>query len=274
MPSVLMAFVCPSDEIDCMSPRHAAVFAIGFVSLVSCLQARAQNATDGQWHYLVQPYIMFPNMKGETGVRELPLISIDENPGDIFENLQMGAMFYAEAQNDRWTFSTDTLYMNLGSDISRNEPGLIEEINVDVSQIGWELAAMRRITPQYELGLGLTYNQIDVDMRIAVGLPGPPSEISGGLEEDWIDPTIVARGTWPINDKWFVQARGNIGGFGVGSDLMWQLMADVGYQPSEKWFMTFGYRIIDIDYEHGSGADRFVYDVQTFGPVARVGFRF
>ena len=89
-----------------------------------------------------------------------------------------------------------------------------------------------------------------------------------------IDPTIVMRGTWPINDKWFIQARGNIGGFGVVSDLMWQLMVDVAYQPSEKWFMTFGYRVIDIDYEHGSGADRFVYDVQTFGPVARLGFRF
>ena len=141
--------------------------------------AQAQNAPDGRWHYLVQPYIMFPNMKGETGVRELPLISIDESPSDIFENLQMGAMFYAEAQNDRWTFSTDTLYMNLGSDMSRNEPGLIEDISVDVSQIGWELAAMRRLTPRYELGLGLTYNQIDVDMEIAVGLPGPPSQISG-----------------------------------------------------------------------------------------------
>ena len=71
---------------------------------------------------------MFPNMKGETGIRNLPPVHIDESPSDIFENLQMGAMFYAEAQNDRWTFSTDTLYMNLGSDMSRNEPGLIEAV--------------------------------------------------------------------------------------------------------------------------------------------------
>jgi len=35
-----------------------------------------------------------------------------------------------------------------------------------------------------------------------------------------------------------------------------------------------GYRVIDIDYAHGSGADRFVYDMSTFGPQLRFGFRF
>jgi hypothetical protein len=94
------------------------------------------------------------------------------------------------------------------------------------------------------------------------------------LEEDWIDPSVVMRATLPINDQWFFQARGNIGGFGVGSELMWQVMADFGYRPSEKWFVTFGYRIIDMDFEDGSGPDRFVYDMQTFGPVARIGFLF
>ena len=133
-------------------------------SLVAGPAAYAQDAPDGRWHYLVQPYVMFPNMKGETGIRNLPPVHIDESPSDIFENLQMGAMFYAEAQNDHWTFSTDTLYMNLGADMSTNEPGLIEDVDVDVSQLGWELAVMRRLTPQYELGLGLTYNQIDVDV--------------------------------------------------------------------------------------------------------------
>ena len=149
-------------------------------SLVAGPAAYAQDAPDGRWHYLVQPYVMFPNMKGETGIRNLPPVHIDESPSDIFENLQMGAMFYAEAQNDHWTFSTDTLYMNLGADMSTNEPGLIEYVDVDVSQLGWELAVMRRLTPQYELGLGLTYNQIDVDVEVSVGLPGPPSQISGG----------------------------------------------------------------------------------------------
>jgi hypothetical protein len=236
--------------------------------------AFAQSMPDGQWHYLVQPYAMFPNMKGETSVAGLQPIHVDEDPQDIFDNLQMGAMFYAEARNDTWTFSTDLLYMDLGAEMSSDGPALIEEIEVGVAQIGWEIAALRRLTPNFELGLGLTYNQLEVDVDISVVLPGPPTELSAGGKEEWIDPTVVARATWPINDHWFLQARGNVGGFGVGSDLMWQIMADVGYRPSEAWFLTFGYRVIDFDYDQGSGLDRFVYDMKTFGPVLRLGFVF
>jgi hypothetical protein len=32
--------------------------------------------------------------------------------------------------------------------------------------------------------------------------------------------------------------------------------------------------VIYIDYETGSGDDRFVYDMTTFGPVLRFGFDF
>ena len=274
MPSVPMAYADPSGQIAAMKNRTLPVLAILASTIFPILPAHAQNAPDGQWHYLVQPYAMFPNMKGETGIADLPPVHVDEDPQDIFDNLRMGAMLYLEAQNDRWTFSSDVLFMELGSDISTD--GILTDGDVDVSQVGWELAAMRRLTPNFELGLGLTYNQIDVDVELTIDLPGPigPNEVSGGLEEDWIDPTIVARFTYPISDKWFLQARGNIGGFGVGSDLMWQVMADVGYRPSEKWFFSFGYRIIDIDFEDGSGTDRFVYDMQTFGPVLKLGFSF
>lgn len=263
-----------SAEIRAMKAKQILVSAVLVASFGAVSPSFGQQAPDGRWHYLVQPYVMFPNMKGETGVAGFQPIPVDEDPQDIFDNLQMGAMFYAEARNDTWTFSTDLLYMDLGHEISNNEPGFISEIDVSVAQLGWELAAMRRLTPNFELGLGLTYNQIDVDIDIAVALPGPPSQLSLGGKEEWLDPTVVARGTWPINDQWFIQARGNIGGFGVGSDLMWQIMADVGYRPSDAWFFTFGYRVIDFDYDQGSGLGRFVYDMQTFGPVLRLGFNF
>jgi hypothetical protein len=242
--------------------------------LIGSSFAHAQNAPDGRWHYLVEPYAMFPNMRGETGIGNLPPISVDEDPSDIFDKLQMGAMLYVEARNDTWTFSSDVLFMDLGADFGDDDPVTLLEGELDVSQVGWELAAMRRLTPWLELGLAATYNQVDVDLEVNVALPGPPTQITAGREEDWIDPTIVMRATLPINDHWFFQARGNVGGFGVGSELMWQIMADVGYRPSQKWFFTFGYRIIDIDYDSGGGPDRFVYDMQTFGPVARIGFEF
>jgi hypothetical protein len=237
--------------------------------------ARAQDASDGGWHYLVEPYAMFPNMKGETGIGNFPPVHVDQDPQDIFDHLQMGAMFFLEARNENWALSSDLLYMDLEADIE--QATLVAGGKVGVSQLGWELAALRRVGPWFELGLGLTYNKIDADVDIDVlALVGPDYTLSAGLTEEWIDPTMVARATLPFGDKWFFQARANLGGFGIGnaSELNWQLQADVGYRPSGKWRLSFGYRLIDIDYDQGSNGDRFVYDVRTFGPVLRLGYSF
>src|SRR5690348_10064025 len=81
--------------------------------LAAAAGARAQGAPDDGWHFLVEPYAMFPNMEGETGIGNLPPVHVDEDPQDIFDHLQMGAMLFFEARNDRWAFSTDLLYMDL-----------------------------------------------------------------------------------------------------------------------------------------------------------------
>jgi len=269
-----MARAVPRNQIAGVK-THARRIATLF-ALISSAAANAQIAPDGSWHYLAQPYAMFPNMHGKTGIADLPTVPVDEDPGDIFDHLQMGAMLYLEARNDHWAFSSDVLYMDLGSDIE-SSVGPVDIVgDADVSQIGWELAVLRRITPSFELGVGLTYNQVDVDLDLTTTTILGATDRSGGLEQNWIDPTIVFRATRPLDDdgRWFFQARGNVGGFGVGSDLMWQIMAHVIFRPSEKWSFSFGYRVIDIDFEDGSGPDHFVYDMQTFGPELRLGINF
>jgi hypothetical protein len=235
--------------------------------------AGSAQAQEGGWRYLVEPYLMLPNMRGDAGVGNLPPAHVDENPGDIFDNLQFGAMLFFEARNDRWAFSSDVLFMDLESDI---QGALSAGGKAGISQLGWELAVLRRVAPWCEVGFGLTYNEIDADVRLDFILPGGSTSVSSGLTEDWIDPNLVARATWPLGDKWFFQARANIGGFGIGSgsELFWQLQADLGYRPSEKWQFVFGYRLIDTDYDQGSGAERFIYDMQNFGPVLKLGYSF
>jgi hypothetical protein len=94
------------------------------------------------------------------------------------------------------------------------------------------------------------------------------------LTETWFDPMIIARIKKSEVDKFVYQFRGEIGGFGIGSDLAWQIQAYAGYRFSKLFEMTAGYRIISLDYESGSGQDRFEYDVDTSGPVIRFGFNF
>ena len=77
-----------------------------------------------------------------------------------------------------------------------------------------------------------------------------------------------------MHEKWLLQFRGDFGGFGIGSDFTWQLQAHAGYQFSKLFKLTACYRIIGVDYDKGSGQDRFVHDINTFGPVLRLGLNF
>ena len=64
--------------------------------------------------------------------------------------------------------------------------------------------------------------------------------------------------------------RGDIGGFGVGSDFSWHTTAYASWQVAEHGNLLIGYRHLDVDYEDGSGASRFKMDVSEGGPT--VGF--
>ena len=57
-----------------------------------------------------------------------------------------------------------------------------------------------------------------------------------------------------------------VGGFGVGSDLMWDASLNLGYQWMEGFSTTIGYRYLDVDYDK----DGYVYDIAQDGPT--IGF--
>jgi hypothetical protein len=73
-------------------------------------------------------------------------------------------------------------------------------------------------------------------------------------------------------NRWRLRISGNIGGFGIGSDLAWQVYPFVGYRFSRLFELSAAYRWLGMDYETGSGTDMFRYDMVTFGP--EIGFVF
>ena len=222
------------------------------------------------WHFLLEPYLMFPNMHGTTGLGGLPNAEVDEDPGDIFKNLQFGAMLYAEAHKGFWTISSDLTYMKLKSDVNIKN-GIVSG-TAEIKQLAWELAGMRQLAPWFELGLAFQLNNIKSDVDLIINTSGGQQERVSHVDETWVDPSVLTRVKFDLSKKWFFQFRGNIGGGGIGSDLYWQLQSYFGYRFSKLFQLSVGYRVIYIDYETGSGDDRFVYDMTTFGPVIRFGF--
>lgn len=245
-----------------------------FVIIICVAKATNSGAQDStttnKWHFLLEPYIMFPNMNGTVGVGDLPNAHPDENAADIFKNLQFGAMLYAEAKKGFWTFSSDLTYMHLKSEANINDA--LGSGTVEIKQLAWELAGMRQLAPWFELGLAFQLNSIKSDVDLIINSAGGPLERFSHADETWVDPSVLVRVKTDLSRKWFFQFRGNIGGGGIGSNLYWQLQSYFGYRVSKLFQLSAGYRVIYVDYENGSGRDRFKYDMTTFGPVLRFGF--
>ena len=252
------------------------VFLVLILSILFSGNAMAQDSgtfvsENNKWTFLVEPYMMFPNMSGTVGLGDLPEATLDASSNDILGQLKMGFMLNAEASTGKWAIGSDLLYMDLAKGIEARN--LISSGEITAKQLGWEVSGLYRVTPWLEVGLGGLLNSINsgADLNVkAIG--GGTTSKSKSLTKTWFDPMLITRISSKSGEKFIYQFRGEIGGFGVGSDLAWQIQAYAGYRFSKLFQIMGGYRIISLDYESGSGENRFMYNVDTSGPVVRFGF--
>jgi hypothetical protein len=249
-----------------------------FMLVIGPEVASAQDSLDARsagvkWHFKVEPYLMFPNMSGQTGVAGLPLADVDASASDIFSKLQMGFMLNVDAGNGTWAVNSDFLYMNLKQELSAST--LINSGKVNAKQMGWEVSGFRRVAPWLEFGIGGLLNSIELDLNVTQNqVGGGTISKSGNQSKTWLDPMLISRFSTTGNGKIYGQLRAELGGFGIGSDFAWQIQGIAGYRFSKLFDMSLGYRAISLDYKDGDGPKAFVYDVTTFGPMVRFGFSF
>jgi hypothetical protein len=116
------------------------VCAFSFQTAIAQDSLSKTPSKSNKWHYRVEPYLLFPNMVGETGISAFPLVEVDASTGDIFDKLQIGAMLNFEAANDKWAINSDVLYMNLEKDLKPST--IIKSGRINAKQFGWELAGL------------------------------------------------------------------------------------------------------------------------------------
>lgn len=94
-----------------------------------------------------------------------------------------------------------------------------------------------------------------------------PSEISQSI--DWIDPFVGMRARYKFNERLYGIAKADVGGFGISSDLVWQVYAALGFMLSERTSMELGYKHLAVDYtRHG-----FTFDADMSGLMLGMSIR-
>lgn len=237
-----------------------------FGAALMVMTAPAVAQTEDGWQHTLAAYLMAAGMDGEVGIGPVSAHA-DLEFSDILDHLKMGTMAAYAAERGPLALGVDVIYMNLEANAELVGAGLNAE--VDQATVSVDLAY--DLTTNFEVLGGARFNDIDTN----IGLVSVEGEVRrAGRTESWVDPYIGGRLTLPFANSWDFVVRADVGGFDVGSELAWQLVTRLDWRTTEHFIMTFGYRVLDVDYDDGEGADRFLYDVQIGGPLLGVAWRF
>ena len=90
------------------------------------------------------------------------------------------------------------------------------------------------------------------------------------MAHDWIDPYVGVRARYQWSPAWYLTAKADVGGFGVGSSFAWEVYGALGCQLTRRVFAEAGYRYLYTDYHHNG----FIYNVTTSGAQVTFGVVF
>lgn len=242
------------------------------IALAALLAGGGASAADDGWEHTVVLYGIGASIDGDAGIGNVTA-DVDVSFGDILDNLEFGAMAAYRGERGRWAVVADLIFMALEQKKSGLGPLGGTRAKVEADQLIVELDVSYAVTERLDAYGGLRYWELDNEIDVVGG--GPlGTTLSADKTEDWVDPVVGLRYLMPINESWQFITRGDIGGFGVGSDFTWHVSAFANWRVSEHGSVLLGFRYLDVDYDDGSGTGRFKWDVIEGGPTVGFAWRF
>lgn len=256
------------------SPAVNEPFRLDFGALQDDPPASLPEVPEDDWRVDVTAYMWLTAMDGDVGVGPLTR-SVHASFIDILESTDsfVGLAGRLEIGKGRWAGFIEALASKMGvEDLSG--PAGAASADLSSTMILVDFGAMFRVFEEpasngggrphmLDVYAGGRFQSIDVELD-------PEVAATRSESKNWLDPIVGARGIIQLSERFDLTLMGDIGGFGVGSDLTWSLRALVGYH-----FTMFdtpatvfaGYAALGTDYVDGSGLGRFEWDIISHGPL-------
>lgn len=247
-----------------------------------CLAADSGPPPPEEWTIRVTALVMAADLSGEadfTGGETVGgnLIRGELDYGDVYPDPQPLWFVDFSAKRGRWGLWVRGQYLGWDDVVALANMTLLEETSWFV-----EADAGHAVGAHWWMFLGIRRFDVELVAEIPTppGLPFPPS-ISTWVDESWTDPIAGAEFRYALATSWEIAGRGDVGGFGVGSQLSWSLEATLQWNVGRHFGVTGGYRVFDTDYENEwthtfSGGDSVTvtdtYDTRIDGPTLGLTF--
>ena len=230
------------------------------------------------WTYQATFYGWATALNGSVGVRNLPPATVDVTFGDILQHFSGAVMGSFLARNGDWMILTDLVWAQLSGDARlkvANEPSVKAKQRLLIASA---LAGYRLPLGNPDLDLSVTagvrYQRLTLDATLTPGTL-PFVDLKNEQTKAWLDPVVGLVVQYRINERWFLNALADIGGFGVGSQLTSQGVVSLGYNWTETISTAVGYRALYTDYKSsGDRTGTFRYDTTMHGPFVSLGIHF
>jgi hypothetical protein len=232
--------------------------------MLFCPQAMAQSSSN-QWQFAVAPYLWAAGMDGTITIGNQEQ-DIDVPFSDIIENLDFALMGHFDMRNERWVVSSDLVFVDLESSEDLNQGTVTAGIDMTLL----EGVGGYRVSPAVALLAGARW----VDMGASLRYTGEIVDEDADANKSWIDPLVGVHVFAPLSDRWWIGLRGDVGGFGVGSELSWQAYGDIGFNLSDLVSIMVGYHALDVDHQSDGGNLPADFDLLISGPQLGVVFSF
>lgn len=243
-------------------------------SIVSAASPGVIPPEENPWSFHATLYGWIFGMNGTMTVMGTEA-DVDVTPIDVLRNLsKLDAIFelHVEARKGRWSFMVDPTYLKVTQDatVGPLSASITPELFLMDFGAFYTLAESALSNPAnhnwaFQLFGGGRFFNIKSTIH-----PSDLPSVSG--EENFITPIIGARFITYITENIDLILRGDVGGFGVDDvDLTWSasMISDIHFK--KHFTFTMGFRLLDIDFARGSGANRFAVDTLFYGPIIGLG---
>ena len=240
-------------------------------------QAQDSDATTTEaspWSFRVSPYVWFAGMNGKVRANEnLPPIDVDVGFSEVFDAIDWSpppVMLAGEVRYDRFAFITDFVSLGLEGEDERTLGPVSVAARLELDTIVWTFGGSFRALQNDRVSLDLLAGGRLWSMDAKGTLAGPLAVRQRSGNKTWVDPIIGIAGRVELGGGFALRAEGDVGGFGIASDIDWQLLGTLQYQIAESIALEAGYRYLAVDHEDGG----FLFNMALHGPILGATFRF
>lgn len=240
------------------------VATLGMLSAIALAGPSVAQTRD--WSGQITPYVWGTGLSGTLRPGSgAPKLEFDESFSEVLENLDAAFFLTGFARRGDFVLLGDVTYSAVSSTTT-----ILSGVDADgeVIQTSLTLAAGYRLYSGIDGTIDILGGFRAWWMDVSVDVPA----IGASAEKDlnFVDPIVALRGNVRLAPRWSAIGYFDVGGFGVGSDLTYQVVATVNYEVSKHVAVSAGYRYLFVDFDD----DGTRLEAEFSGPLVGLTWRF